>query len=448
MSRTVVIGGGISGLALAWFLKSSGKASSLSILEASERVGGWIRTHHHNGYLFEAGPRSCRTRGAGIATLELIEELGLTDEVIAASGSARKRYLYRGGSLQKLPDSLWSFFTSPLMRGVLPALWKDLWSQPGTKDDETIAEFISRRLSPEIAARLMDPLVSGIYAGDIRNLSMRSCFPEIFQLEKEHGCLVKGMFKKKALDVPASPFVKNMLSEPIFSFRNGMETLVIALKERLKDELEISTRVTGLKLLPDCIELKAQDGRTWHVDKVYLAIPSNAASALLKQVGIPTMDISSVSVAVVNMGWKDNVLPHDGFGYLVPSGEQQPVLGVVWDSSAFPLQNTWPHQTRLTAMLGGAHQPFVKNLTEEQIVDTARYAIKRHLGIERCPNETSVTLACHSIPQYTLGHDARVKSLEEEVTRASKGRVCLAGSAWHGVSVNECIANAKRLVLM
>ena len=269
-SRNIIIGAGISGLALGWFLKKRfGDNQELTILEASERSGGWIRTHHEQGFLFEEGPRSCRSKGAGLVTLQLIEELGLCEEVISASPQAKKRYICMDGKLQSLPNSLFSFLRSPLMKGVLPALLKEWKIPPSDLEDESIGSFITRRLGKKIADTFMDPLVSGIYAGDIHQLSMRACFPDLHRLEKEHGSLIKGMFRKRKAEDGQSPFVQKQRLSSIFSFRNGMETLVSALDARLKSHIQLSCAVKTIHIGDKAILVTLEDGRVLEGDPSY-----------------------------------------------------------------------------------------------------------------------------------------------------------------------------------
>lgn len=442
MTSVVIVGAGISGLALGWYLKQRhGSNISLKILEAGSHPGGWIRTHTIDGCLFEAGPRSCRTRGAGVDTLELIEALGLEEEVIAAAPAARQRYLYSDGRLKPVPRNIASFLFSPLMRGVLPALWKEWRTPPKEMDDESIASFVERRFGADLAERFADPLVSGIYAGDIHRLSVRACFPDLPRLEQEHGSVIKGMLFGKKPQRITSPFVTRMSREPIFSFRSGMETLVKKLHAELNSEIHLSCAVSTLRPGVDGVEVICQDGRTMRANQVFLALPEKEAAALL-----PAQIIEvgkTASVAVVNLGWKKDVLQQEGFGYLVPSREKETILGCVWDSSAFPQQNKNASQTRLTVMLGGVNQPDIETLSQEEILYRAREAIARHLSITQSPDALHVTIARQAIPQYEVGHHLRLQTIEETLSQYSGGRIRLAGSAWYGVAVNECIAHAK-----
>ncbi len=449
-SQNIIIGAGISGLALGWFLKKRfGDNQDLTILEASERPGGWIRSYRDQGFLFEEGPRSCRSKGAGLATLQLIEELALCNEVISASPQAKKRYICIDGKLQCLPHSFLSFLRSPLMKGVLPALWKEWRIPPSGLEDELIGSFIERRLGKKIADNFMDPLVSGIYAGDINQLSMRACFPDLHRMEKEHGSLLKGMFRKRKAEETQSPFVQKQRLSPIFSFKNGMETLVSSLYDGLKENIQLSCCVQAINVENAAVEVVLEDGRVLKGDRVFLCVPSHQAARLLKNVDAESCmqmaDEKHATVAVVNMGWHGNVLKHEGFGYLVPSSQKENVLGVVFDSSAFALQNGGVDQTRLTAMLGGMHRPEVEGYSSEEIEATAVASVQNYLGIALKPDVIRVSIARQAIPQYSVGHGLKLLNIENRLKQVSGFRIHLLGSAWRGVAVNDCIAEAKKM---
>lgn len=449
--RNIIIGAGISGLALGWFLKKRfGKEQDLLILEASERPGGWIRSPCDQGFLFERGPRSCRSRGAGLATLHLIEELGLCKEVISANLQAQKRFLYLDGKLQQVPQTLLGCLFSPLMKGVLPALWKE-WQVPSADlEDESIASFIDRRLNKSIAERLVDPLVSGIYAGDIHKLSLRSCFPEIHRLEQEHGSLVKGMLCKKKNEPDSSHFIETQRNSPMFSFKKGMETLVIALYNQLKEGVRLASCAKTLSCEKEHILVGLENGECLKGDRVFLAIPASATAQIIKNVASFSAKkmsrIPSATVGVVNMGWNKKVLKQEGFGYLVPSSQKQSLLGMVFDSSAFAEQNESVNQTRLTAMVGGRHHPEVEYFSNKKFIGIVTNALNRHLGIFSEPEKIEVFIAKEAIPQYEVGHHNMVLEIEKELKLISQSRLYLLGSAWQGVAVNDCIVGAKKVV--
>ena len=448
--NVVIVGAGISGLAAGWFLKQRfGDSIDLKILEASNRPGGWIRSEQCGSFLFESGPRSCRTRGGAIETLRLIEALGLQDQVIAASSTALTRYLYTEGKLQQLPNSLLSFFTSPLMRGVIPALWRELWQPSGHSEDESIASFISRRFGKNITERFFDPLVSGVYAGNMHHLSIKSCFPDLYRLEQESGSIIKGLFSKKRGKIEKTPFIEKMLKHPIFSFKRGMETITHRLQEELAKEISLESPIVDMHLMSDRVVLLTASGQRIEADHVLLATPIEATASMLStispELGAEIRSIPTATVAVVNMGWNEKVLPYEGFGYLIPSSEKEEILGVVWDSSVFPQQNQTPSQTRLTVMLGGIHHPEVAKMSDDQLVKCSNRALAKHLHFKSPPDVVRVIMAKQAIPQYPVNHHLKMKFIEDTLSKVSASRVQLIGSSWHGVSIHDCISDAKRV---
>lgn len=446
--HVVVLGAGISGLALAWHLKKNFPEDiHLTTIEKSARAGGWIRTIQKQGFLFEEGPRSCRTQGAGAATLQLIEELGLENEVIPASSQATKRYLYIDKQLQCMPQGLISLLFSPLTRDILPTLSSEWRRMPGKCEDESVYDFFARRCSPQFAERFIDPLVAGIYAGDMRQLSLRSCFSQLYHWEQVYGSLTKGMFfdrsHRKEID---THFVKMMKKAPLFSFKQGMETLIKTLSNKLREHIQFNSCAAALKVMPDYIEVALDDGQILKAQHLFLAMPEDATLSLLRDsfpsMNIPRAETSTSSVAVVNIGWVHPVLNRSGFGYLIPSSEREKILGVVWDSSVFPQQNGSKNETRLTVMMGGTHHPEIVQLPDDILQKYALDAIKQQLKIDVPPQAVHVHVAKHAIPQYALGHSSKLKKLEESLAVMSN-RLTLHGSAWYGVSVNDCILNSR-----
>lgn len=453
-SKLVIIGGGISGLALGWFLKQRFKNASITILEKSDRPGGWIRTHHCDSFLFEEGPRSCRSHGTGITTLELIESLKLEKQWLPAATASQKRFLYTDKKLQQIPQRTLSFLISPLMRSLIRALCKE-WRIPpcllNDKNDESIYDFISRRFNRDVAEKLIDPLISGIYAGDIRQLSIRSCFPWIYDQEQLHGSLTKSflrnLFNKNKESPSLSSFVKMAQKTPIFTLKDGMEVLITSLAKELKDELRLNTAVAAFELTQKGIKISTNKGTSIEADHVFIATPEATLKDLLKPLDIDVPSFPCASLAVINIGWHQSILKEEGFGYLVPSCEKENVLGMVWDSSVFPGQNKNKGQTRVTAMLGGIHRPDLLLLPEEQLIALARDSLKKHLNISAMPDAIHAKIAIAAVPQYTVGHLEKRKALESALAITSNSRIHLLGSAWYGVAVNDCIANAKKVAM-
>lgn len=451
MKRVVVLGAGISGLSLAWFLKRRFRERiHLTILEKDSCPGGWVKTVHQDGFLFEQGPRSCRAAGAGIETLRLVQQLGIEHDVIGADPSAAKRFLWYKKRLRQLPTGVVSFLTSPLSRGIFAAAARDLLVASSRKDDESIRDFAERRFGRHIADRFFDPMTSGIYAGDISKLSIKSCFPTLHQWEKEHGSVFKGAFKaKRSPRVAMGKFAEDALRAGLFSFKRGMGTLVEELAGRLEPYLEYGKEVIGIRSHPRHIDIALHGGSVIEADLLFSTLPapgiSNIFASLHQELSYLLRQIPCASVAVVNIGYHRRMLNKKGFGYLIPSSEGEKMLGVVWDSSVFPQQNTIPEQTRLTAMLGGEHHAeMFLAMKEEDFAATALDGLHRHLGIEAAPDSVAVQVARCAIPQYLVGHSAKVAAIEKILARIFP-RVILHGNSFNGVSLNDCIANSKRL---
>ena len=418
----VILGAGISGLSLAWYLKKQQPDTKITIIDAAPRAGGWIRTIDDNGFLFELGPRSCRMRGHGQTTLDLVHELGLDDQVVAPTAAAQKKYLYYRGQVRPIPSNPLKLLLSPLGRGIPSALWSDLTTAKNN-DEETIYSFFSRRFGSAIADRFVDPMITGIYAGDPKQLSMNACFPCMKRIEQEHGSLIKGMFKSKRQ--------KGM---PLFSFKEGMETLPKALAHQLEGHLHLSTKATTLTIEKKQVHIECSNGKVFTADQLYAAIPAHKLSSLLPSIS----PIATADVAIVNIGYTRNVLDREGFGYLVPASEKQKILGVVWDSSVFPQQKGC---SRLTVMIGGTRNPDLVDQSDRTLTAIAMNSLAEHLNIRALPDIVSVHRAKEAIPQYTLGHQKRVANLRKELPP----HVHVLGSSYDGVSINDCIYQAKEL---
>lgn len=345
--KVLILGGGITGLSAAWFLKKKDPSAHITLLEKENRLGGWIRTSNEGGFLFEQGPRTFQV-GRSPHLLELIRELQL--EIIPSDPSAVKRFILYQGKLRSLGSFL------PMM---IPYLMRELFTPASKAEDESIYDFASRRFSPKIAETLFDPLTLGIYAGDIRKLSIRACFPTLYRWERERGSVIRGLLS-------ASKKAKGL-----FTLKNGMEALIHELQRRLSLDFVLNCPVEKIGEK----EVFA-GGKLWQVDRVISALPPS---------------LPHQSVWVVSLFFEGDQLAKKGFGYLIPTQEKESVLGVIFDSAIFPKPNK---ETRLTAMV---------RAEEERPLEAALSACKRHLGLEAAPVYTSCFFAKNAIPQMEVG---------------------------------------------
>lgn len=370
MKKVAILGAGLSGLTLAYFLqKKFGTEIEIFLIEKSMRCGGYIQTIQKEGFLFELGPHSIRTTGNGSHTLELIEELGLQNDVILPN--ANKRYILFNNRLKKLPHNLFSILFSPtLMKAIL----KDL-STSTSYEDESVYDFAFRRFGKKVADLFIDPLVLGIYAGNAKELSIKACFPLWKKWEQEHGSVLKGLFKQKK-KVHESSFVRSLQSYPMISFKHGMETLTKRLESTFKGKIYFSTEV--IKIDHSVLTLSNQE--QLEVDHFFNTVSLYPIKS---------------SLAVVNLGYHNCQLPQKGFGYLIPTQENKPSLGVIWDSIVFPDQNHHPKDLRLTVMIRE-----VKGWSDKDYLKEALERVSLDLHLKKAPDLFHVKLLREAIPQH------------------------------------------------
>lgn len=353
--RLIIVGGGISGLSLAYFLLEKKPSLDITILESEKRAGGKIWTDKVDGFLCEGGVNGFLDNRP--KTLELVSKLALTP--LRSSNTARKRFIFSDGKLQRLPESPSSFFTSNLLSlpGRLRIIW-EMFAPKGGGGDETLADFARRRLGREAYEKLIDPMASGIYAGDPEKMSLKSCFPKVHNLEQTYGSLIRGMLK---LQKEAKRTGKKVGAGPggtLTSFFDGMGALIGTLSSYLGDRLKTGAKAVAIDKKGDRYVVHISDGTSTETDAVVLATPAFETSEMVKEIdkklSSTLSDIYYPSISVVCLGYRQDRIANslDGFGFLIPSREGRKILGTLWDSSIFP--NRAPEgYVLLRSMLGG-----------------------------------------------------------------------------------------------
>jgi len=351
-----------------------------------------------------------------------------------------------------LPTGLKSLLLSPFRSLLLKALWKDIFNAARqNSEDESVHDFISRRLGTEFSEMLMDPMISGIYAGDIRKLSMQATFPQFFQWEKEHGSLWRGAFhSRKAKSKRGS---KND-AVGICTLKGGMEALIAQLEKNLNQEMRFGSPVKRLHIEDREGSVELANGEFLHADAICLSVPAKALAAMLhssansraQNIAQQLNAIPTAPLAVVNVGYRQQVLQKNGFGHLIPSKAKEEILGIIWDSSAFPEQSQGRDETRLTVMIGGAHMPHFHRCEEKDFVSIALRGIQKQLGIEQYPDAMAVKISPEAIPQYQVGHQKAVIEIKEQL-RVLCYNLHLLGNSYEGISLNDCVRNSESLSL-
>ncbi len=391
MTRVAIIGGGISGLSIAHALSARGAAErgvEIVVLEAAGRAGGNIRSERMDGFLCEWGPNGFLDNAP--ATLELVRELGIQDRVHPSDERAGKRFIYRRGRLHQLPAGPASFLGSGLLswRGKL-RIAGEVWAAARPDGDETIHGFASRRIGREAADILIDAMVSGVFGGDARQLSLRACFPKMWEMETEHGGLFRALIaRRRARRAPGGPIGSPM--GRLTSFREGTVEIIDALARRLDGALRLGTPVGQITRGDRYRVQPAGGGDAIDADAVVLAGGAASSAEIVASLdGDLAGDLAGIASAplvVVCLGFDEALLPRplDGFGFLVPRGEGQRVLGVLWDSSIYP--GRAPEGAVLVrAMLGGGHDPSAIDLSDDELVASVRRSLSDTMGIEAAP---------------------------------------------------------------
>ena len=443
--KIIIAGAGISGLATAQAILERDPLADITLFEAAPRAGGKVLTERTpEGYLCEWGVNAFLDKVP--RTLELSRALGL--EPTPADVSAKKRFVFSEGALHKLPEKPPEFFTSKLLSvpGRLRVIG-EVFSRRAGKPDETLEEFGTRHLGREAFEKLIDPMASGVFAGDARAMSLKSCFPRIHEVENEYGSLIRGLVKlqKKARKAGKKETPGPGPGGILTSFESGMSEMTDALAARLADRIRYDTAVRTIEFTGDAYLVQTEDGGEEPCQILVLASPAYAQAAMLRAMAPGIAEhldgIDYPPLAVVCLGYERGAVggEMDGFGFLVPSREGRQILGTVADSYVFP--NRAPEgRVLLRTMVGGARNPQPASLPEGQLLDTVRSNLREIMGIDAEPEFASIYRHEKAIPQYRVGHADRLQAIGQQSARLPG--LFLTGNAYRGVSLNDCVVNA------
>jgi oxygen-dependent protoporphyrinogen oxidase len=442
MKRVIVVGGGLSGLTVAYALMKSGRFE-VTLLESEPRAGGKIWTDSADGFLCEKGANGFLDNKP--KTLEFCKELGI--EPLRSNENAKKRYIVLGGKLNALPESPGSFIKSDILSwsGKLRLLY-ELFAPKGP-DDETVSDFIARRLGREALDKLIDPMVSGVFAGDPNKMSITSCFPRIKELEQVYGSLIRAMIKLKKERKKEHGKVSAAPGGNLTSFHNGAQTMTDAVASRLGARLKLSTSVKGIEKNGNLYRLHTSSGIV-EAEAIILACPAFVSAGILSDIDSVLSQILSAilypPLSVVCLGYKKEKIGHllNGFGFLIPHREGRRILGTLWDSSIFP--NRAPEgYVLLRTMTGGAQSPEFAMLDDNKLLNAVFDELRPIVSIKAEPDMVRIYRWDKAIPQYALGHGDRLKAIDERLK--SFPGLYLAGNSYKGVGMNDCVENSFKV---
>lgn len=443
--KVLVVGGGIAGLTTAFELlriaRERGDGLKVDVLESEPWVGGKLRTRKQQGFTVEEAANGW-LRGTGV-TDALCEASGLGPAIIHANEQARERFLVSKGKLRALPLSPLKLAASDLLSiaGRLRVAKEPFIAPPAGNDDETIASFGRRRFGAEATELFIDPMVTGVYAGDPERLSFPSTFPKLAALERNHGSLVKGMMAARKAgtgDGGSVPEPRRMTS-----LAGGMGTLCETLRSALADAVRCAARVVRVESLNGGYRVHFADGATEEADAVVVATPAEAAGRILASLD-DTMarDIGGISynaLAVVALGFPEEAVKLRGFGFLAPHREGRRLLGTLIETNVFG--GRAPSGQVLTrTMVGGTRRRELLAATDDELVTIVRNELADLADILVRPSLVQVIRHPRAIAQYEVGHSARLARIDSRL--ASYPGLYITGSAYRGVAVSDCVADA------
>lgn len=461
MKQVIIIGGGITGLAAAYRLQQLAPDVAITLIEQDNRLGGKILTEQRDGFVVEGAPDSFlsrKLRGVG-----LCEELGLTPQLQGRDPRHSKTFVRRYGALYPLPSGLTGMIPtnlaalennpliSPAGRGRL-AQEADL-PPAAANGDETLANFVTRRLGREVYENLVEPLMSGIYAGDGELLSLAATFPQLRQLELQHGSLLKGLQASQSEDrrqasAEQASAEASKQYPPFVALQGGMGELVKRLVGQLSQtKLMTGVTVTGLSQAMDGrYTVHLPQGQDLKADALIVTTPAFATARLLATVD-PTLSelhaaIPYASSVTISFAFAIADLPSapDGYGYVIPRVEDTDVLACTWSSSKWT-ERAPTDYALVRVYIGRFGRRDVLADSDAELIELALTELRTTLGYTAIPRQSWIFRWPQSMPQYLLGHVDRLHKIEEKLSEYPN--LALAGAAYRGVGIPDCIQGGE-----
>jgi oxygen-dependent protoporphyrinogen oxidase len=434
-----IVGGGVSGLTAGWQLNRLGV--DVRILEAAPDVGGVARTEYRDGFVLEKGPFNIIVRSPAFA--ELLADFADDAPVVEAAGTARRRFVYYRGQLRMVPRHLWSLATTPLLsaRAKLRLMAGVVFSRRCLAAEETICEAATRRFGPEVAEKLVSAVVAGIYGGDVRRLSLSSCFPTVSRLDR---CVRSPLVYAVGRRI-ASIRQQRETNRGLISIKGGLGRLMAAMGKRLNKELLTQHTVREIQPADDgymvCATTPNSQNHSIYCRRLILATPVSQAARLLQPLSPQASEligsITSASLAVMNLGFRGIDIGHplEGYGFLTPQCESTfPLIGVLWADSVFP-HHAPPGHRLLRVFFGGSREPDVLRRSDAELIDSALAALRDLLQLRGRPALTDISRFANAIPQYHLGHAEKITQVQKLLSAESN--IDLVGNYVQGVSIND-----------
>ncbi|NJL56276.1 protoporphyrinogen oxidase [bacterium] len=455
--HVVVVGGGITGLSAAWYLRQAG--FTVTVLESSSRWGGKIHTEvvdidEGRTFVVEAGPDSFIAQKPWAT--QLARDLGLADDLLGTNDHQRRIFVLRHGKLTPLPDGLLLIVPTRFM----PFALSPLISLPGKfrmalesfipvrqgDEDETLGDFVRRRLGREALDRLAEPLMSGIYNTDPDEQSLLATFPRFRTLELEYGSLTRGMLASRRVGRPPSS-VNGEPASMFISFRQGMQVLVDALVAQLDGSLRLEAPVKRIERHGQSYRVHLDDSEILDTDGVLMTTPAPTTATLLHAIAPEAAQhlraMTYVSTGTVSLAYRAESVQHlpDSFGVVIPRSEGRSINAVTNSSAKFD-HRAPPGYSLLRVFFGGRRSPQTLSLPDDDIVRVVQEELKAIYGINDAPVFTRIYRWQQATPQYAPGHLNKVAEIEASLPEG----LYVAGGAFRGIGVPDCVHQAQQVV--
>ncbi len=446
--KVVVLGAGISGLTISYLLNKEGY--DVTVLEKKSEPGGSMETENENGFLFDRGPNSGLETHPLIA--QIVNELGLDEELVYANKAANKRYILRNEQLHALPMSPPGLIKSKLFstKAKLRLLGEPFVGKSKDGYYQSISEFVKRRLGNEFLDYAINPFVAGVYAGDPDELSVKSAFPKLYELEEKYGGLIIGTIK--SIKERKNRSEKSKQSAKMFSFKSGMNIFPKTISLSLSDRVLLNAEVTSIERIENGYRVKFTRNEkrdSLDCDILISAIPAYAAANLVKDFDVQTaehlLQIYYPPVLVIYVGYEKSTIKRalDGFGFLIPSKENKSFLGAIWSSALFP-ERCDEQMASFTLFVGGSRNPEIAEKEKEEVMNNVLMEFQKIMKIDSDPAYKTFKFWSKAIPQYNIGYIEHEKVFERFENKFPG--FFLAGNYRGGISIGDCIKSSEAVV--
>jgi len=461
----VIIGGGIAGLATAYYLQQQAQAHNLpltyTLVERDSSFGGKIATNTDDGFVIEGGPDSFITQKPW--GYQLCKELGLGDRLIGTNDERRKTFIVHKNRLRALPDGVMLIIPTRFMPFALSPLispWgklrmgMDLFIPPKMDNsDESLADFITRRLGHEALDKIAEPLMAGIYVADPEHLSIQSTFPRFITMEQKYGSLIKGMLAQMKARKTSNNGTAPRPKLPLFmTLRGGLMELVDTLVGKLTGNLITGQSVTRIDFQSDDLtpyQVQLDNGQTLNATHIIMATPAYTAANLLQphssDLAKKLKSIRYISTATVSLVFKRDEVDHplDGFGFVVPKSEACRLMACTWVSTKFN-HRAPDDRALLRVFVGGYKRQELVDLPDDELLELVKTELHRTMGITARPTRHEIYRWPNGNAQYDVGHLDRVAKIEALAADVLPG-LYFTGSAFRGVGIPDCIHQGQQI---